>query len=284
MVSVKHHCTICTTVVDIFNCEYSQNYYINQCLSFIYRNEFSKHLEQVYGKLSTLNCPKCTKHFSTYLKLSQHNYDKHQQGEYACSQPNCDFKSNLPKAVRDHLSNNHNTFSCSYCSKPFNRQFNLHQHLRIHTKETPFPCPRCDKSFNQKIHLDVHVRTHTQERPYRCTECGKTFIQKSHLNTHQRYHSNERRFICDQCSKAFIDNSTLQKHRRTHGNNHQTESFRCNWHCSYTSNLQSNVLSHIRQSHFHASTKTKNNQMIQGIIDDEFDPEQFCEKITANSG
>ncbi|XP_034043152.1 zinc finger protein OZF-like isoform X2 [Thalassophryne amazonica] len=131
-----------------------------------------------------------------------------------------------------------NPFSCSYCTKTFNRKDNLKRHARIHTGEKPLACNRfkqqdsdspapkrsrseekryscsvCKKRFGWSTDLVRHMRTHTGERPYSCSFCNKGFTQKVTLTAHMTLHTGEKLFRCNQCGKGFNQKSYLRKHK-----------------------------------------------------------------------
>jgi len=108
---------------------------------------------------------------------------------------------------------------CGFCSKKFQRQSNLNEHLRIHTGFTPYNCNICGKGFKQQHSLKDHLRTHTGEKPFKCTVCGKCFAVKNNLKVHFRIHTGEKPYTCPYCSKKFTQKGSLNTHcRRIHKN------------------------------------------------------------------
>lgn len=85
------------------------------------------------------------------------------------------------------------------------------------------PCPYrgCTKSFNRQARLTEHIRSHTNERPFKCLEheCGKAFLRDSHLKHHMKSaHTNERNYPCTwpSCDKKFSTGTRLRRHESGH--------------------------------------------------------------------
>jgi len=109
-------------------------------------------------------------------------------------------------------------YQCEVCSKLFKKNYNLQEHMRIHTTEY-LNChyTNCKKKFNDKSTLNKHVKSiHLKERPFSCDKCEKKFHTRDNLRQHYVVHTGERKFVCQRCEKRFSFQSTLHKHMMTH--------------------------------------------------------------------
>ncbi|XP_069610948.1 zinc finger protein 850-like [Ranitomeya imitator] len=107
-------------------------------------------------------------------------------------------------------------YSCSQCSKCFDKKSHLVIHQRVHTGEKPFSCSECGKCYKQKSQVVVHQRTHTGEKKFQCSKCGNRYFEKSKLVVHQRIHTGDKPFLCSECGKRFVQKSNLVRHQRIH--------------------------------------------------------------------
>ncbi|CAG5101601.1 Similar to wdn: Serendipity locus protein H-1 (Drosophila melanogaster) [Cotesia congregata] len=141
-------------------------------------------------------------------------------------------------------------FNCTLCSRTFESQMNLQNHLWSHipraechyddsksisslniNNNTPnngvlmpntsdnssgsFVCPICNKNISTKGNLKVHLETHRPKGKYGCDICGRIFKTQSNLYRHKEYHGGIQ-FPCSVCGRVYPTNSTLRAHSITH--------------------------------------------------------------------
>nr|CAD7198623.1 unnamed protein product [Timema douglasi] len=139
-------------------------------------------------------------------------------------------------------------YCCSVCSRGFNNEIGLQNHLWSHLpaerrilstsdnnqRQSPvyssrgvlhtssnltatmrFVCPICGKKISTKGNLKVHLETHRPKGKYGCDICGRVFKTQSNLYRHKDYHGGVQ-FPCAVCGRVYPTNSTLRAHSITH--------------------------------------------------------------------
>ncbi|KAK0087872.1 hypothetical protein PV325_013861 [Microctonus aethiopoides] len=128
---------------------------------------------------------------------------------------------------------NTESFDCDICSRSFESQINLQNHLWLHLPHAErcyndhtdnsasfnngenFVCPICNKKISTKGNLKVHLETHRPKGKYGCDICGRIFKTQSNLFRHKEYHGGIQ-FPCSVCGRVYPTNSTLRAHSITH--------------------------------------------------------------------
>ncbi|XP_049776927.1 zinc finger and SCAN domain-containing protein 2-like [Schistocerca cancellata] len=141
-------------------------------------------------------------------------------------------------------------YQCTLCSRGFNNDIGLQNHLWSHLprdrrvlgtsdgnhmqRHLPvyssrgvlhtntavgtavrFVCPVCGKKISTKGNLKVHLETHRPKGKYGCDICGRVFKTQSNLYRHKEYHGGVQ-FPCGVCGRVYPTNSTLRAHSITH--------------------------------------------------------------------
>lgn len=114
------------------------------------------------------------------------------------------------------------TIPCPWqgCSKTFNRNARLQEHIRSHTGERPFKCPHafCPKDFLRETHLKHHLTSaHSDVRKFKCTwqGCEKGFATGTRLRRHIQAHEGQEKYRCrgyEGCNETFRKHDTLRRH------------------------------------------------------------------------
>lgn len=155
-------------------------------------------------------------HYSTHMKNHDPDY---KYKEFKCSL--CSKTFNLNCRLTQHLKRSHPneddkiTYVCDVCGKALTSIKSLNDHRRLHTGEKPFACTYCRKPFRSRGLLQGHIRTHTKEKRHKCTICEKSFTQRTTLVVHMRSHTGERPYKCNFCTSGFITRSLLNTHLKT---------------------------------------------------------------------
>ena len=191
-----------------------------------------------------------------------------------CNLPVSVPRSEVRRHTADHFSKTEHI--CHHCGKSFAQNFNLVNHMRLHTGERPFMCSYCEKTFRTKESMQDHEAIkHTKTGLKHCELCGDTFASNRGLKGHMHLkHGVEDRFqcrwcggywmsveghraheeaapcknnTCEVCGKIFPQRKDLIKHARTH-NKKDKKDFPCQL-CDKAFSRDDSLRDHIRKIH-----------------------------------
>lgn len=199
---------------------------VNDSCKDVYTNsaDLKKHIAEHKKKVHNFSCLKCSKCFSTNLKLQQHMkmhlIDQNSQVVSSdVAAPAATLSSKTPK------QSGVSAFVCEYCNCTFMTLSHLNLHFKQHKTDMPgiWKCNRreCKKRFGSVVELQEHSKTHKLET-FTCEICGKFFGSSFRLVGHMKRHLGERAFRCDApgCSYAGKVREDLRIHKQNvHENN-----------------------------------------------------------------
>lgn len=69
-------------------------------------------------------------------------------------------------------------YRCLNCEKAFSIDFNLSQHIKIHSSEKLYTCDICQKSFGRRPSLQRDLKTHNSVQPLEHDGYSEVFTEK----------------------------------------------------------------------------------------------------------
>lgn len=165
----------------IFECQWdlcefdttNKQMFIGHCAFHSYHTYLKTIGEQTL--LAKRPLPACT------LDSRRRNVFAEIKADYLCMWRDCEFKANTIQMyfghVHNHIKfemqmqkkNNRNTMvACEWidCTKKFNRQQKMKEHLRSHTGERIFACANCGSTFNSHTKFYDHYKRQAMESKF----------------------------------------------------------------------------------------------------------------------
>lgn len=183
-----------------------------------FRSHLLSHPPHLRPQISDLKleCSKCLYVCRTSAQLNAHA-KVHSERRFSCDSCSREFQSQ--KLLANHLKSGTCRLSsrqCQYCQKIFSDCTRLKHHLKtVHTGQKPWTCHICQKSFGELRTLKEHRLIHQTRRSQTCPQCNKAFVQKNHLLYHlaSKHGIGDSLHRCNRCSKSFAFAFQLKKHR-----------------------------------------------------------------------
>jgi KRAB domain-containing zinc finger protein len=132
----------------------------------------------------------CTKNFKTNTNLifhkKTHDSDKKKLECVQCSAKYFD-KRNLKIHIKDKHSKEKQTkdYKCQDCHKMFANSDYLNLHIKyMHKPKIMKICYFCRSTFKTNWNLYQHLKIHTKEKPFKCIRCKKKFANSTNIKAH----------------------------------------------------------------------------------------------------
>lgn len=216
------------------------------CGELVDDDKFNKHIKTGHKDKKDMSCNICGKQYSSkILEIFKSKINEFNRIRTFIFTGNF----NLQYHIAHHL--NLRNFLCQYCTRAYNTQADLSQHLKSHGitgnisfVQDPqtgkrkmmqrFPrnptehkgrqrylpkaqeCPICGKLVK---HIQKHQEAvHMKLKNHTCQICDKAFYKKSGLTRHfLMVHEEDKNFVCDTCNKAYGEKSLLTRHKKRCG-------------------------------------------------------------------
>lgn len=196
-----------------FECDFCRKSYKD-------RGALNKHLLTHQEK--KVECEICSRPFTNNAQLKRHM-------QFHMSWPGDSFKrkSAASSANGGNLGNGGGgekvKYTCEYCKKTFNHYSNMNAHIHKKHKEKKIECKECSKMFAYQYELREHMFIHSggqEASKFKCKFCDKSFQRSTTLKNHERTtHLGIKRFKCEVCGKMFGTKFNMKVHvEKLHAN------------------------------------------------------------------
>ena len=156
-------------------------------------------------------CQYCSIDFETEEECREHRRTcvrkrERQEKKFKCTEPGCDYTSQLREAVNNHYRSMHSdiVLSCDQCDFKSSNQSSLYRHKKtIHASEKRHKCDECGMMFTQKCSVSRHMRTAHPEKatPATCDPSKKQKMKKPVNRSRKKYFHREPRPGQADCKK-----------------------------------------------------------------------------------
>lgn len=171
---------------------------------FGHRIGLSRHKDRYHNKASPnysiqrFKCDHCPNVFVDVKQRSRHQLQEHMSapkssksssqvdGIHVCEK--CAVTFSPYQALLVHIQEYHwndppqETFSCSVCTKPFDKRRLLQYHILVaHLGQIPYACNHCGEWFRAKSQLKQHKAMFHERNLFdanRCEFCGQTYVEE----------------------------------------------------------------------------------------------------------
>ena len=133
---------------------------------------------------------------------------------------------------------------CKICKKRYTNINSIYNHLNYECSnvEPQYKCSQCEYKAKRKSILRRHGKL--KHRIRKCDFCSYKSRSIWKLNEHI-YVEHNSRYTCPRCGKNYLNLQSFNNHKKLCGFELH---FECN-HCSYSTNLKSNLKVHIKSQH-----------------------------------
>ncbi|XP_063703809.1 zinc finger protein 235-like [Culicoides brevitarsis] len=166
---------------------------------------------------TTEKCELCGKsHLKNKENVVQHRLKMHffpPDSGNLCQGCQKEFKTDENKKIHSHFCTKKHLIKVNYCIS-CREQFTNYPNFASHLKkfhdgagiECRFMCHLCSKSFEHDHQLQEHVLRHFDGKPFKCAHCDSEQRNKKGIITHLiRFHFNSAaKFKCDSCSPPML--------------------------------------------------------------------------------
>lgn len=172
---------------------------------------------RIHSSKKEFKCKYCAKSFTFKSALDRHTKKHPDELRFACR---CGRRFIAAKKLNTHEKKcKARQYECFACKQNMQSKTYLKLHMkRMHRGKLPFQCRFCSKGFQQDCDLRQHLQAHEDNKQFQCNICEKAFTTNKNLKRHLMMHDNET-YACDHCAKTFKTKRYLTKHlKRIHEN------------------------------------------------------------------
>ena len=128
------------------------------------------HDRQQKSSHALLLCAVCHKGFGSNIKQDTHVHTTHKGYRYQCNLCEHVYDTFYGKNRHEH-SHSKLKHVCNDCGAPFQFEYKLKLHEKIHSNTDLFECDKYDKSFTAHEMLVLHKKRHESTDTFLCDAC-----------------------------------------------------------------------------------------------------------------